>query len=72
MITIKCNNSTQKAVRFFNNMNCILVFAIESGEYWFTIGEYKTIAGAKKAAIKKMAKHGYTFNLEEMNKLKIK
>lgn len=50
-----------------------MVFALEYGQYWFTIGEgYSTEAGAKKAAVKKMAKHGYTFNEQEMKKLKIR
>ena len=75
MTTIKCNNSTSKAVQFFpngGNMNDIIVFAINGGDYWFTIGDgYKTIEGAKRAAIKKMALHGYTFNEAKMKALVI-
>ena len=73
MITIKCNNSERKSVEFFNNGNTILVFALEDGEYWFSIGNgYTTINGAKKAAVKKMAEHGYTFDDSEMKNLIIK
>ena len=75
MTTIQCNNSKSNAVEFFangGNMNDIMVFAISMGEYWFTIGEgYKTIEGAKRAAIKKMAIHGYTFDEAKMKALKI-
>ena len=50
-----------------------MVFALEDGEFWFTIGDgYATEAGAKRAAVKKMAKHGYTFNEHEMKNLKIR
>ena len=73
MTTIKCNNSERKSVKFFNNGTDIMVFALEDGEFWFTIGEgYATEAGAKRAAVKKMAKHGYTFNEQEMKNLKIR
>ena len=72
-MTINCNNSSRKSVEFFNNGATIMVFALEEGQYWFTIGEgYSTEAGAKKAAVKKMAKHGYTFNEQEMANLKIR
>lgn len=73
--TIKCNNSNSKSVYFFpngGNMNDIMVFAQQDGEYWFSIGKgYKTIANAKRAAIKAMAKMGYTFDDKEMQKLSI-
>ena len=73
MTTIKCNNSERKAVKFFNNGTDIMVFALQDSEFWFTIGEgYATEAGAKRAAVKKMAKHGYTFNEQEMKNLKIR
>lgn len=73
MITINCNNSTRKSVKFVPMSNCIMVFALEDGEYWFTIGDgYATESGAKKAAVKKMAQHGYTFNENEMKNLKIR
>ena len=73
MTTIKCNNSERKSVKFFNNGTDIMVFALEDGEFWFTIGDgYTTEAGAKRAAVKKMAKHGYTFNEQEMKNLKIR
>lgn len=70
---IKCNNSSSKSVRFFangGNENDIMVFAIQDGEYWFTIGKsYKSLKNAKRAAVKEMAKHGYTFDEKEMEKL---
>ena len=73
MTTIKCNNSERKSVKFFNNGTDIMVFALEDGEFWFTIGDgYATEAGAKRAAVKKMAKHGYTFNEQEMKNLQIR
>ena len=73
MTTIKCNNSERKAVKFFNNGATIMVFAIEDGEFWFTIGKgYATENGAKRAAVKKMAKYGYTFDAKKMKDLKIK
>ena len=40
---------------------------MQDGEYWFSIGHgYKTLAGAKRAAKKEMAAHGYTFNENEL------
>lgn len=73
MTTIKCNNSERKAVRFFNNGTTILVFAIEDGEFWFTIGDgYTTKNGAKRAAVRTMSKYGYTFDAQEMKNLEIK
>lgn len=75
MTTIKCNNSERKAVEFFLNggrKDEIMVFAIQDGEYWFTIGKfYKTVLGAKRAAVKVMAQHGYTFDANEMANLNI-
>lgn len=73
MATIKCNNSERKAVEFWVNRKTIMVFALEDGEYWFTIGDgYSTENGAKRAAVRKMLMHGYTFNESEMKNLKIK
>ena len=70
MTTINCNNSERKSVKFFNNGTTIMVFALEDGEYWFTIGDgYTTEAGAKRGAVKKMAKYGYTFDEKEMKNL---
>jgi len=73
MKAIKCNNSEKKSVRFFNNAGTIMVFAIQEDEFWFTIGQsYKTESGAKRAAVKTMAKYGYTFDAKEMENLKIR
>lgn len=60
---IKCNNSSSKMVRFMQNgINSIIVVALQDGEYWFTVGYYKTLAGAKRAAKKQFAALGYTFD----------
>lgn len=78
MKTIKTNNKNI-AVDFWangGNKKDIMVFALqwdseyERFEYWFSIGEgYKTLNGAKRAAVKKMAKHGYTLNANELEDL---
>lgn len=44
---------------------------MQDGEYWFTIGRYKTENGAKRAAIKALKKHGYLFNEQEVMNLKL-
>ena len=74
MATIRCTNSESKSVSFmFNggNPNDIMVAAMQDGEYWFTIGWYKTEKGAKRAAIKSMKKHGYLLNESEVMNLKL-
>lgn len=38
----------------------ILAIASLEDEYWFTIGWYKTEAGAIRSARKQLASHGYT------------
>lgn len=40
----------------------ILVIAQEDGEYWFTVGWYKTEKGAIRSAKKQMANFGYELN----------
>lgn len=80
MITITCNNSNTKAVEFMRNggrNDEILVFAVaydsysERYEYWFSIGKfYKTLKAAKRAAVRVMAKFGYTFDEKELEALK--
>lgn len=79
MTRVNATNSKIKAVRFLangGNVNDIMVFALEYNhdtkqyEYWFTIGDgYKTLNGAKRAAVKKMAKHGYTLNQKELDRV---
>ena len=75
MVAIKCNNSDSKAVSFFPNggrADQIMVFATQDGEYWFSIGKsYKSAKSAKRAAVKAMLKHGYTFDTQEMESLTI-
>lgn len=41
----------------------ILTMALQDGEYWFTVGWYKTIANAKRGAAKQLARLGYTLTL---------
>ena len=77
MATIKCNNSERKSVKFSlhgGRKDEIMVTAIQDGEYWFSIGNdriYRTVSGAKKAAVKEMSKMGYTFDENEMKNLEI-
>ena len=73
MATIICNNSAKKSVTFILNGGInILVFASQDGEYWFTVGRgYKTVNGAKRAAVKEMGRLGYTFDENEMKNLNI-
>lgn len=72
MAHIKCNNSTSKSVTFFKNGEIsIIVVAEQDGEYWFTIGHFKTLAGAKRSAVKQMARHGYTFDEKQMKALAV-
>ena len=74
MWSIKCINSTSKSVVFMlngNHVNDIMVIAMQDGEYWYTIGRYKSEKGAKRAAIKSMEKHGYILNESELMNLKI-
>ena len=76
MVRITCSNNTNHSVTFHlngGNINDIYVFADYDNEYWFTIGTgYKTVAGAKRAAVKAMAKHGYKFDEKRMKNLVIK
>lgn len=69
MKQINCNNSTSKSVIFFDNDGSILAMAQQDGEYWFSIGYFKTLAGAKRSATKQMAALGYTFNADQMKAL---
>ena len=73
MEKVNSNNSEHVAIEFFKNGNSgIMVFACIDGEYWFTVGDgYKTLEGAKRQAVKKMEKMGYTFNEKEMAALKL-
>ena len=72
-ISINCNNSIRKSVVFFangGNVNDVLVFVREDNEYWFSLkNSYKSLKTAKRAAVKKMAQFGYTFDEKEMENL---
>lgn len=64
MSTIYCKDSS-KSVEFMENADGqgrILAIACEDGEYWFTLGWYKTEAGAVRSARKQLAALGYTLN----------
>lgn len=70
MKTIVCNNSQRKSVVFFNNGGInILAIAQQDGEYWFTIGHFNTLSGAKRSAKRQMLRSGYTFDENELNSL---
>lgn len=75
MAKIKCNNANDIAVEFILNggrADQITVFAEHDNVYWFSIGKlYKTINGAKKAAVKAMSRFGYTFDEQELKSLTI-
>lgn len=72
-ISIKCNNSKSKSVAFFPNggrEDDVMVFILEDGEFWFSLdNNYASLKNAKRAAVKKMAKMGYTFDVKEMENL---
>ena len=70
---ITCTSS-DKAVTFMPNADGfggILAIASQDGEYWFTLGWYKTTAGAKRAAVKQLGALGYRFNENELKALVI-
>lgn len=55
-------------IQFYNGWmeNKISAVAYENGEYWFTIGYYKTLKNAKKAAVRRMLLSGLTFDPAEL------
>lgn len=64
MTTILCTD-TRKSVTLMKDADGfggILAVANEDGEYWFTIGWYKTEAGAIRSAKRQLAALGYTLN----------
>lgn len=72
-ISINCNNSKSKSVVFLPNggrEDDVMVFVLEDGEFWFALNNnYASLRNAKRAAVKKLAKMGYTFNEKEMESL---
>ena len=63
-MTITCKNS-DKSVRFHENADGfggILAIAQQDGEFWFTVGWYKTEKGAIRSAKKQLANLGYELN----------
>ena len=72
-ISINSNNSKSKSVVFFPNggrEDDVIVFVLEDGEFWFSLdNNYKSLKNAKRAAVKTMAKYGYTFDEKEMENL---
>lgn len=72
MKEVKCINSGSKSVRFFRNgPEDIMVFACQDGELWFTVGSFRTVAGAKRSAVRKMADHGYKLNIEQLKGIEL-
>lgn len=64
MKTLYCTDP-RKSVQMMmdaDSLGRILVAAMQEGEYWFTIGWYKTEAGAIRSAKKQLARLGYTLN----------
>ncbi len=60
-----CSNDSRISVdKMLNADGCggILAVACIDGEYWFTLGWYKTQAGAIRSAKRQLASHGYTLN----------
>ena len=58
-----CKNSNSKTVEIMCDASGrYLAAAMQDGEYWFTIGWYKSEKTAIRASIKKLAKHGYELN----------
>lgn len=77
-ICIVCNNSKRKSVTFWRNGgkdDQVMAFANQQSdiegyhEHWFTIGTYKSLKNAKKAAVRAMRDHGYTFDQVELETL---
>ena len=72
-ISINCNNSKEKSVVFMPNggrEDDVMVFVLEGGEFWFALqNNYRSLKNAKRAAVKKMEKMGYTFDEKEMENL---
>lgn len=59
-----CKNST-KSIDLHHDADTvgrILAVACQDGEYWFTIGWYKTETGALRSAKKQLARLGYELN----------
>lgn len=65
MKTLKCKNANKAVALMMNadGFGRILAIATEAGEYWFTVGWYKTEAGARRQAAKQMAALGYTLDI---------
>ena len=64
-MSIKIEN-TNIAIEMIENADGfggILTMATQYGEYWFTVGWYKSIANAKRGAAKQLARLGYTFTI---------
>lgn len=77
-ICIVCNNSKRKSVTFMRNGgkdDQVMAFANQQSdqegyhEYWFTIGTYKSLKNAKRAAKRQLGNLGYTFDPVELETL---
>lgn len=59
-----CTDSRISVTLMFNadGFDGILAVAEIDGEYWFSVGRFKTEAGAIRSAKKQLARLGYTLN----------
>ena len=64
MKTIFCTDSRTSIEMMMNADSCgsILVVACQDGEYWFSVGWFKTEAGAIRSARRQLAALNYTLN----------
>ena len=64
MKKISCTDTRISATLMFDadGFGGILVIAEIENEYWFTIGWFKTEAGAIRSARRQFAAHNYTLN----------
>ena len=60
---IKVKNSNKSVRIMENGMNAeygYIAAAMQDGEYWFTVGHFKTLKGAIRSAEKQLARLGYS------------
>jgi len=49
----------QHGAQIMDNHGTWIAMAVQDGEYWFTVGTYRTLAMAQKKSVAALAKHGY-------------
>ena len=64
MKTLTCTDNRISVTMMFNadGADGILAVAQIEGEYWFTLGWFKTETGAVRSARRQLSSHGYTLN----------